>query len=66
MIKCPYCGKAIEINGADNIEAKIWNFDGESSDVEMVLYCENCEELCDVEIHFNMIPTKIKRISKRG
>lgn len=65
MIKCPNCGKEIVIDYESDIEATMWNFYGNSSDVEMVLYCENCEELCDVEIHYNMIPTEIKRISKR-
>jgi transcription elongation factor Elf1 len=65
MIKCPHCNKELIIDYGSDVEATMWNFDGESSDVEMILYCENCEELCEVEIHYNMIPTKIKRISKR-
>lgn len=65
IIKCPHCGANIEIDYGSDIEAKMWNFDGESSDVEMPLYCEHCAKDCEVEIHYNMIATKINRIFKR-
>ena len=64
-VKCPNCGKEIIIDYEGDLEATIWNLDGESSDVEMLLYCENCDEFCKVEIHYKMIATQINRVSKR-
>ena len=65
IIKCPHCNADIEIDYESDIEAKMWNFDGESSDVEMLLYCEKCAKDCEVEIQYNMIATKINRIFKK-
>ena len=40
---CPYCNEEIELDFESDIEATLWNFDGESGDIEVTPYCENCE-----------------------
>ena len=40
---CPYCNEEMEIDFESDIEATLWNFDGESGDIEITPYCENCE-----------------------
>ena len=57
MIKCPYCGAEIELDYGSDIEATMWNFDGESADIEMYVYCEKCDNTCFVSQRYNMIPT---------
>ena len=65
MIKCPNCGAEIIIDFKSDIEATMWNFNGNSADIEMILYCEECEETCLVSQHYDMIPTGEPKIYKR-
>lgn len=62
MVKCPNCGKEIIISYEDDIEAIMWNFDGNSAKIEMYLYCENCEESFKVSVpaKINLDLEKIK------
>lgn len=54
MIKCPNCGKEIDLAQQDDMEPTLWNFDGSSGEVEVVLYCEDCDEVFKAEIGYNM------------
>ena len=40
---CPYCNKEIELDFEGDIEATLWNFYGNSGDIEVTPYCEDCE-----------------------
>ena len=42
-IVCPYCNEEIEVDFEKDIEATLWNFDGERGDIEITPYCENCK-----------------------
>lgn len=44
MIKCSNCNKEVKIDFGNDIEATMWNFDGTSADIEMYVYCEDCEK----------------------
>lgn len=65
MIKCPYCGAEITIDFESDIEATMWNFCGNSADIEMILYCEECEETCLVSQRYDMTPIGEPKIYKR-
>lgn len=65
MIKCPNCGAEIALDYEDDIEATMWNFYGDCADVEMLLYCEECEETCLVIQRYNMTPIGEPKIYKR-
>jgi hypothetical protein len=65
MIKCPNCGAKIHINVGKDIEATMWNFDGESADLEMSLCCEKCKNICRAVIHYKLTPTNNVKIYKR-
>lgn len=65
MIKCPNCGAEIVIDYESDIEASMWNFYGNSADIEMILYCDKCEETCFVAQHYNMTPVGEPKIYKR-
>jgi Fe2+ or Zn2+ uptake regulation protein len=56
IIKCPHCGADIEIDYESDLEATMWNFDGKEADIEMNLYCENCEKCCMASVHYEMQP----------
>lgn len=43
MIKCPFCGAEVTPN-YENDQVDVWNFDGNSADVEIYLFCRECEE----------------------
>ena len=64
-IKCPYCGADAEIDYGSDIEATMWNFCGDEADVEMMLYCENCEESYMVSVHYEMRPMGESKVYKR-
>lgn len=44
MIKCLKCNKEMEIDFGNDIDATMWNFNGKSADIEMFVYCKDCEE----------------------
>ena len=50
MAKCPNCGKEIIIDYGNDIEATMWNFDGDSAEIEMYVYCENCNESFKISV----------------
>lgn len=60
MIKCPYCGADVEIDYNSDIEATLWNFHGNEGDVEMSIYCEDCEEIFVAVVHYEMRPVSSK------
>jgi hypothetical protein len=62
MIKCPNCGKEIDLARQGDMEPTLWNFNGSSGEVEVALYCEDCEEVFKAEIRYNMVPTGEVRI----
>ena len=64
-IKCPYCGADINIDYESDIEATMWNFYGNEADIEMNLYCENCEECCMASVHYEMQPVGEYKVFKR-
>ena len=43
-IVCPYCDKEIEVDFDGDIDATLWNYYGDSGDIEMNIYCEDCEK----------------------
>ena len=65
VIKCPYCNADIEIDYESDLEATMWNFHGNQADVEMNLYCENCEEVCLASVHYEMRPVGESKVYKR-
>lgn len=65
IIKCPHCGADIEIDYDSDIEATMWNFHGNEADVEMSLYCENCEKGCLASVHYEMQLVGESKVYKR-
>lgn len=65
IIKCPYCGHEKQIDYDEDIEAKIWNFNGVKADITMVLYCDHCEEVFEAEIQYKLTNPTIKNVYKR-
>lgn len=65
IIKCPHCGADIKLDYESDIEATMWNFCGNSADVEMNLYCEECEECCMASVHYEMQPVGDYKVFKR-
>lgn len=65
IIKCPHCGADIKLDCESDIEATMWNFYGNEADVEMNLYCEECEECCMASVHYEMQPVGEYKVFKR-
>lgn len=55
-VKCPYCGREIEVNFEDDLEESIWNFDGKTALIEMYPYCKECEEYFEVYAKYSLTP----------
>jgi uncharacterized protein YbaR (Trm112 family) len=44
MIRCPLCRGKVKFEFRGDLEATMWNFDGDSADIEINMYCHSCEE----------------------
>ena len=66
MVKCPNCGAEIVIDYENDIESAMWNFYGNSADIETILYCDKCKKTCLVIQHYDITPVGKPKIYKKG
>lgn len=65
IIKCPHCNTDIKIDYESDVDANMYNFNGDELDVEIDLYCEYCEKCCLAIVHYEISPVGESKVYKR-